>query len=44
LARAGDTTVLRPDIAALIAAAYDRVMPVAATDNSHALRLAARIT
>lgn len=43
LAVAGDTTVLRPDIAALIRAAYDPVMPVAAQDASHALRLAARI-
>ncbi|WP_299369203.1 hypothetical protein [uncultured Tateyamaria sp.] len=44
LAVAGDTTVLRPDIAALIRAAYDPVMPVAAEDASHALRLSARIT
>ncbi|WP_299141468.1 hypothetical protein [uncultured Tateyamaria sp.] len=44
LAVAGDTTVLRPDIAALIRAAYDPVMPVAADDGSHALRLSARIT
>ncbi|MCB1395212.1 MAG: hypothetical protein H6898_15510 [Rhodobacter sp.] len=43
LARAGDTAVLRPDIAALIAAAYDRVMPAVAQDASHALRLAARL-
>ncbi|WP_369820191.1 hypothetical protein [Thioclava sp. SK-1] len=34
--------VLRPEVAALIAAGYDPVMPVAATDASHALRLAAR--
>ena len=44
LAVAGETTVLRPDIAALIRAAYDPVMPAAAQDSSHALRLAARIT
>ncbi len=44
LAVAGDTTVLRPDIANLIRAAYDPVMPVAASDPSHALRLAARVT
>jgi len=44
LAVAGETTVLRPDIAALIRAAYDPVMPAAAQDASHALRLAARIT
>ena len=36
-------TVLRPEIAALIQAAYDPVMPVAATDKSHALRLLARM-
>lgn len=44
LAVAGETTVLRPDIAALIRAAYDPVMPVAADDASHALRLSARVT
>ena len=43
LAVAGEMTVLRPEIAALIRAAYDPVMPVAAQDASHALRLAARI-
>ncbi|MEL6617544.1 MAG: hypothetical protein AAFY39_02165 [Pseudomonadota bacterium] len=43
LAVAGDTTVLRPDIAGLIRAAYDPVMPVAAHDPSHALRLSARL-
>lgn len=42
LAVAGETTVLRPDIAGLIRAAYDPVMPVAAQDPSHAMRLAAR--
>ncbi|WP_412553761.1 hypothetical protein [Shimia sp. MIT1388] len=36
-------TVLRPEIAAVIAAAYDRMMPVAAEDTSHALRLFARL-
>ena len=39
----GQTTVLRPDIAEVIRAAYDPVMPVAAQDASHALRLAARM-
>lgn len=34
--------VLRPEIGALIRAAYDPVMPVAARDPSHALRLSAR--
>lgn len=36
-------TVLRPEIAAVIAASYDRMMPVAANDASHALRLFARL-
>ncbi|PZX19659.1 hypothetical protein LX81_00116 [Palleronia aestuarii] len=36
-------TVLRPEIGALIRAAYDPVMPAAASDPSHALRLAARV-
>jgi hypothetical protein len=43
LAVAGETTVLRPDIAALIRAAYDPVLPATADDPSHALRLSARI-
>ncbi|MGB1034789.1 MAG: hypothetical protein ACPGVS_07185 [Primorskyibacter sp.] len=34
--------VLRPDIAGVIRAAYDPVLPVQARDPSHALRLAAR--
>ncbi|SNX69215.1 hypothetical protein SAMN05878503_103202 [Cereibacter ovatus] len=42
LARAGDKVVLRPEIAAVIRAAYDPVMPAHASDPSHALRLAAR--
>lgn len=36
-------TVLRPEIATVIAAAYDPVMPAVAQDPSHALRLAARV-
>lgn len=36
-------TILRPDVAGVIAAAYDRMMPVAAEDASHALRLFARL-
>lgn len=36
-------TILRPEIAGVIAAAYDRMMPVAAADKSHALRLFARL-
>lgn len=43
LAMAGDKTVLRPDVAAVIRAAYDPVLPVMANDDSHALRIAARI-
>lgn len=35
--------VMRPDIGALIRAAYDPVMPAMADDASHALRLAARM-
>lgn len=35
--------ILRPEIAALVRAGYDPVMPVAATDKSHALRLLARM-
>ncbi|MFW8637044.1 hypothetical protein [Cribrihabitans pelagius] len=35
--------ILRPEIAGVIAAAYDRMMPAAATDKSHALRLFARL-
>lgn len=35
--------VLRPEIGALIRAAYDPVMPAMAQDPSHALRLAARM-
>ncbi|MEK0162545.1 hypothetical protein VWX97_02245 [Phaeobacter sp. JH18-32] len=36
-------TILRPDIAGVIAAAYDRMMPLAASDSAHALRLFARL-
>lgn len=36
-------TILRPDVAGVIAAGYDRMMPVAADDASHALRLFARL-
>lgn len=42
LARVEGTTVLRPDIAAVIRAVYDPVMPAVAQDPSHALRLFAR--
>ena len=37
------TSVLRPEIAELIRAAYDPVLPVATRDPSHALRLFARL-
>ena len=42
LAMVGDVAVLRPDIAAVIKAGYDPVLPGVAVDASHALRLAAR--
>jgi hypothetical protein len=42
LARVGEAVVLRPEIAGVIRAGYDPVMPVVARDRSHALRLAAR--
>lgn len=38
-----NSAVLRPEIAGVIAAAYDRMMPTAARDKSHALRLFARL-
>ena len=43
LAVAGETTILRPEIAALIRAAYDPILPGMAQDASHALRLFARL-
>ena len=45
LVRAGEggPDLLRPDIAGVIRAAYDPVLPAAAHDASHGLRLAARI-
>lgn len=43
LALINDTTVLRPEIAGVIRAAYDPVMPAMARDASHAMRLAARV-
>ncbi len=39
----GGHVILRPEIAGLVAAAYDPVLPVAAQDTSHALRLFARM-
>lgn len=43
LGRAGEAVILRPDIAAVIRAAYDKVLPAVARDPSHAYRLAARL-
>jgi hypothetical protein len=43
LALAGEKTVLRPEIASVIRAAYDPVLPAQSEDPSHALRLAARV-
>ncbi|MFN3845523.1 MAG: hypothetical protein ACK4RZ_06840 [Paracoccaceae bacterium] len=40
----GDVAILKPDVAGVIRAAYDRGMPVMADDPSHALRVAARIS
>jgi hypothetical protein len=40
----GGKTVLRPEIANLIRAAYDPVLPAVAADPTHALRLSARLT
>ncbi|MGJ8544503.1 MAG: hypothetical protein ACSHWZ_03590 [Sulfitobacter sp.] len=39
----GEAVGLRPDIAAVLRAGYDPVLPAAAADVSHAYRLAARI-
>lgn len=43
LAKVGHTVILRPEIAGLIRAGYDPVMPDHAADPSHALRLFARL-
>lgn len=43
LARVGRRVILRPEIAAVIRAGYDPVLPVMARDPGHALRLAARL-
>jgi hypothetical protein len=39
----GGATILRPEIAGVIRAAYDATLPAAAQDASHALRMAARL-
>lgn len=43
LARAGETVILRPEIAGVIRAVYDPVLPAMSRDPSHALRVAARV-
>lgn len=43
LAQVGGRVILRPEIAALIRAGYDPVLPAVARDAAHAYRLAARI-
>jgi hypothetical protein len=43
LAVAADRTILRPDIAGLIRAAYDPALPPSSRDASHAFRLFARL-
>ena len=43
LALVEDKAVLRPEIADVIRAAYDPVLPAVAQDTSHALRLGARV-
>ena len=44
LAMIEDKAVLRPEVANVIRAVYDPVMPVVARDASHALRLSARLS
>lgn len=43
LGLANETVILRPEIAQIIRAAYDPVMPDVADDASHAIRLSARM-
>lgn len=43
LAQVQGVAVVRPEVAAVIRAAYDPVLPAVAADASHALRLAARL-
>lgn len=44
LAKAGEATILRPDIAGVIRAAYDPMIPPVSNDPSTALRLFARLS
>ncbi|MEM6386229.1 MAG: hypothetical protein AAF718_08345 [Pseudomonadota bacterium] len=43
LATIDGKVILNPEVAAIVRAAYDPVLPAVATDPSHALRLAARL-
>ena len=43
LADVGGVVILRPDIAGVIKAGYDRILPAVARDAAHAYRLAARL-
>ena len=43
LALLGGAAVIRPEVAAIVRAAYDPVLPAVARDASHALRVAARV-
>ena len=43
LAKVGGRVILRPEIAGVIRAGYDPVMPAVARDPAHGLRLAARL-
>ena len=43
LVREGRDLILRPEIAAVVRAAYDPVLPAASRDPAHAMRIAARV-
>lgn len=43
LARVGEAVILRPEIAGVIRAGYDKGLPQVARDGAHAYRLAARV-
>jgi hypothetical protein len=43
LARVGEAVILRPEIAGVIRAGYDKALPQVARDGAHAYRLAARL-
>jgi hypothetical protein len=44
LAQANGRVILRPEIGAVIRAAYDPILPAISHDQSHAFRLAARVS